>query len=47
MTMNDSRFLALPLDIQKLKATIKLTIDVNRKLTNVDESAPKLAGIGS
>ena len=29
--MNDARFLALPLDAQKLKTTIKLTIAVNRK----------------
>ena len=30
-----------------LKRTIKLTIADNRKLTNVDESTTKLAGIGS
>ena len=47
MTLNNSRFLALPLDAQKLKTTILLTIAVNRKLTNVDESTTKLAGIGS
>ena len=29
MTMNDSRFLALTLDAQMLKTTIKLTIAVN------------------
>ena len=45
--MNDSSFLALPLDAQMLKTTIKLTIAVNKKLTNVDESTTKLAGIGA
>ena len=29
-----------------LKTTIKLTIAVNRKLSNVDETTAKLAGIG-
>ena len=46
MTMNDSRFLASTLDAQMLKTTIKLTIAVNRNLTNVDETTTNLAGIG-
>ena len=40
--MNDSRFLALSLDTPKLKTTIKLTIAVNKKIPNVDESTAKL-----
>ena len=40
--------LVWPLDPQKLKTTIKLTIAVNRKeLTRVDESTTKLARNGS
>ena len=31
VTMNDSRFLAWPLDVQELKTTIKLTITLNKK----------------
>ena len=42
-----SSFLVSTLDVQMLKTTIKLTIAVNKKLTNVDERATKLAGIGS
>ena len=47
MTMNDSRSLPLSLDAQKLKTTIKVTIAVNRKTSDVDESTTRLAGIGS
>ena len=46
LTMNNSRFLVSTLDAQMLKTTIKLTIVVNKKLTNVDDSTTKLAGIG-
>ena len=45
MTMNDSRFLALPLDAQMLTTTIKFTIAVNRKLTRVDEQQPNWLGM--
>ena len=45
--MNNSKFLALTLDAQILKITMKLTNGVNRKLTNVNKSTTKLAGIGS
>ena len=43
----NARFLALPLDVQILKTTIKLTFAVTEKLTNVDESTTKLSRIGS
>ena len=35
------------LDAQMLKTTIKFTIVVNKKLTDMDESTTKLTGIGS
>ena len=47
MTMNDSRFLALPLDAQCSKQQSNLQLMSAEKLTNVDESIAKLAEIGS
>ena len=47
MTMNDSRFLSSTLDAQMLKTTSNLQLLTTAKLTNVDESTTKLAGMGS
>ena len=47
MTMNDSRFLALPLDAQMLTKQLNLQMLSKEKLTKLDDVTTKLAGIGS
>ena len=46
MTMNDSRFLALPLDAQKLTPQLNLQLLSKENLLKVDDVTTKLAGIG-
>ena len=47
MTMNSSRLLAWPLDVQKLKQQSNLQLLSTEKIIKVDESTTKLAGNGS
>ena len=44
--MNDSRFLALPLDAQKLTQQLDLQLLSKEKLILVDDVTTELAGIG-
>ena len=46
MTMNDSGFLALPLDAQNLTQQLNLPL-LKKNLLKVDDMTTKLAGIGS
>ena len=45
--MNDSRFLALPLDAQKLTQQLNLQLLSKENLLKVHDVTIKLAGIGS
>ena len=47
MTMNDSGFLALPLDAQNLTQQLNLLLLEKENLLKVDDMTTKLAGIGS
>ena len=45
--MNDSRFLALPLDAQKLTQQLNLQVLSKENLLKVDDATTKLVGISS
>ena len=47
MTMNDSRFLALPLDAQSLTQQPNLQLLEKENLLKVDDMTTQLGGIGS